>query len=138
MKILTLFLLSFFLFGCYQPSDTPSKDEKLKGCLVDQAVSSVVDPKNLMLYAATADLMSRALVLEQATIVSNCRSIIIASRNNIDLLNTLANDYCPKKLMELSDEQLIKLDKKAMEIIRLYSNLTGSIADQVLGRCAEL
>lgn len=138
MRTLTLSVLSIFLIGCDQASDTVDKDEKLKGCLVDQAVSSVVDPKNLMLYAAIADLMSRALALHKATVVSNCSSVIIGSRDGIDLLSTLSDNYCPKEMINLSNEQLIKLDKKAKEIIQIYSNLSGSIADEALGRCAEL
>lgn len=138
MRVPTLFLLSVFLFGCDKVSDTADKNEKLKDCLVDQAVSSIVDPKNLMLYAATVDLMTRALFLQKAAVVSDCRSIIMGARNGIDLLSALADTYCPKEMANLSTEQLIKLDEKATEMIGIYSNLSGSIAAKALGRCAEL
>lgn len=137
MKTLTLFLLSIFLFGCDQASDK-QKDKRIKDCLVDQVVSSIVDPKNLMLYAATADLMLSALVLQKATVVSDCRTIIIGHKNGIETLSMFADDYCPEELMKLSKEQLIKLDDKARKIIRVYNNVINDIADKALGRCVEL
>ena len=138
MSKLPISILLLTLIGCEDSSNTAKKDERMKECLVSQAVSAVVDPKNIMLYAATADLMTRAIVLNKATVVRDCRTIIIGARKDIDLLATLAEGYCPKELMELSDEQLIKLDEKAMEIIRVASNLKGSITDKAIGDCVEL
>lgn len=138
MSKLPAFILLLTLIGCEDASNTVKNDEKLKKCLVSQAVSAVVDPKNTMLIAATSDLLSRAIAINKAAVVSDCRTIIIGARHDIDMLATLAEGYCPKELMELSDEQLIELDKKAKEIIRVASNLKGTITDKAIGDCIEL
>jgi hypothetical protein len=142
MLRLPIIIISLFLFACEDTTTIAKEDDKdksrLKECLVDQAISSVIDPKNVMLYAATADLMTRAFVLKKATVISDCRSIIIGSRNGIDSFDKIANEYCPQELMELTDEQLVKLDEKALEIINVASNLTGTIADKAMGSCVEL
>ncbi len=144
MSRMILVILSLLLFGCGEKDSlaTVERNEidksRLKECLVSQAISSIVDPKNIMLYAATADLMTRAIVQQKAKVVSECRVIIIGSRNGIGLFDKMASSYCPKKLMELSDDQLRQLDKKAIEIVRVASDLKGTIADKALGSCVEL
>jgi hypothetical protein len=142
MSRLPIIILSLFLFAC-EDTDKVAKEavlnnSKIKECLVSQAISSVVDPQNAILYAATADLMTRAIVVKKATVISDCRTIIIGARRDINIFDEMANEYCPKELLELTDEQLVKLDKKALEIIKVASNLKGTITDKAIGSCVDL
>ncbi|MDW5376005.1 hypothetical protein R6258_03635 [Halomonas sp. HP20-15] len=109
---------------------------KKQQCIADTVVSSIVDPKNVMVYAATFDVLSRAYIAQKAQVINYCRTMIVGSRQS-DAFKDYSED-CSEELKELSNEQLTELDVRAQELARLAADLDDSPLDAALGRCGDL
>lgn len=107
-----------------------------ESCIADQLVSSIVDRKNIMLYAATFDLLSRVYIQQKAQQISFCRTMIIGYRSGTDLESAVKD--CPIELQEMTNDQLVVLDDRARLISQAAGDLKNTITDQVIGSCMDL
>lgn len=89
MRSLMFIVSVLLLVGCGDVEVTDNIQEKLEQgktltkkqqCIADTVVSSIVDPKNVMLYAATFDVLSRAYITQNAQIINYCRPMIVGVR----------------------------------------------------------
>ena len=133
------------LVGCGEEETADNIKKKLESgealtkkqqCIADTVVSSIIDPKNVMLYAATFDVLSRAYISQRAKIINYCRPMIQGSRHN-DAFEDFS-EVCPAELKNLSNDQLTELDVRAQQLASMAKDLDGSPLDVALGRCADL
>lgn len=145
MRNLGIILSFLLLVGCGEDVTVKNIQEKLEQgealtkkqqCIADTIVTSIVDPKNVMLYAATFDVLSRAYIAQNAQIINYCRSMIVGSRQS-EAFEDFTED-CPKALKELNDDQLTALDVRAQELVIMAANFEGSALAAALGSCADL
>jgi len=145
MRNLVVMFSFLILAGCGEEEMVENIKQKLEQgetltqkqqCIADTVVSSIVDPNNLMLYAATFDVLSRAYIAQKSQIINFCRPMIVGFRQNEAFKGYAEN--CPEELKELSDEQLTALDVREQELARMAANFDGSPLDVVLGSCADL
>lgn len=145
MRSLMFIVSVLLLVGCGDVEVADNIQEKLEQgktltkkqqCIADTVVSSIVDPKNVMLYAATFDVLSRAYITQNAQIINYCRPMIVGARQSEAFEGYAEN--CPEELKELSNEQLAELDIQAQDLARMASDFNGSPLDVALGSCADL
>ncbi|MPS33660.1 MULTISPECIES: hypothetical protein [unclassified Salinivibrio] len=144
MRNLVVILSLLMLVACGEEETAENIQKKLEQgetltkkqqCIADTVVSSIVDPKNVMLFAATFDVLSRAYIAQKAQIVNYCSTMIVGSRQSDAFKDYSEN--CPEELKELSNEQLTELDIRAQELARLAADLDGSPLDAALGSCVD-
>ena len=130
--------------GCGEDQTINNIQKKLKQgetltskqqCIADTVVSTIVDPKNVMLYIATFDVLIRGFISEKSQMISYCHNMIAGGRKS-DAFEGYAEN-CPEELKELSNEQLKALDIHAHKLARMAADFNGSPIDVVLGSCVD-
>lgn len=145
MKFTPLFITVFCisLLGCNDPNEKLnsigkklsegtelSKSEK---CVSDIVVSNIVDPKNIMVYAATFDSMARAFISAKSSGINSCVDQIILDRKNST--SEFGSKNCPSFMHELSYDQLLKMHDRTAQIVDAAKNYEGSAIQKAFGNC---
>ncbi len=144
MKKIPLLIGVLLLVGCEEKPQLDEVVQKVKDettlteaeqCVVDFTVSSAVDNKNLMTYAATLDVISRWKISELTEHVNYCRPMLAGAKNS-DLLDKMTGP-CSEKLKALSLEEVEDLFSHLVKLQGAASNFSGSVFELALGSCVK-
>lgn len=144
---ISMLLVGVLIFGCEKGNEEISQDSivkkiekeeslnKSEKCIVDSIISSIVDPRNVLVYASAFDVLGRYSITEAASQINFCRPMIQGSSGS-DLLADMA-EQCPARLKSLSSKDLDALHTKAIELSKIASDFKGSVFEFAYGACVK-
>lgn len=144
MKKIILVGAISLLFGCDASADIDDLKNKLYNgvalseknqCYADTIVSSAIDPKNTLAYAAAFDTLTRVFIVKDAELTNYCRSMIPLVKSD-DYQEDIV-ERCPKEYFSLTDEQMTSLDNRSHILASKAANFDGGLLDFVMGSCNQ-
>ena len=103
-------------------------------CISDHIVGTIVDRKNIAVYGAVFDVLSRAFISVEYSLVDGCIPLV-SGGDGLPEEAKLIN--CPDYLFSLSKEQLTELNTRAESMINAAENFEGSLFFEIYGSCIE-